>query len=415
MRSATRVFNTSAFVVGIAALWTAEAHGLVIECGAGTIPCNVCAPQVCVYTPAVYTSGAAGDVAVNTASTNSVAQSLVEDVVGPLTPTGGSVYVHTKLLVSPPAGIPVGSYFAETFPSLLPPTTHKTGEENECSKVFSPFFIQRMYPGAGKYYEDAQPGVLVKAFGNPNCNPPADGYHIASLLQDTVPGGSCEKELVDYCGVPVAYNIDRRVYTATEGFDALSAGFNGLYNTCMTEIGQWYGFWQQAGCDDVSNSIMCQRAAWQVTNEVRWPAYPQEYWGLGGCNSYGCGYMTGWSDFNVAGPPPNPAGPFPPANYNVWTGTMLGAAKTNGQLIAYAPPSPSQLAAGACDTGSCNNAPINAPGWAPSNFTANIPQNIINAASRLGKTIVTVEPNSGIQNGYNTCQPPVCHASCCSD
>jgi hypothetical protein len=338
------------------------------------------------------------------------------------------VYVHDKLLVTPPAGIPAGSYLAETFPGPTPPISHDTGEPHPCSKVLSPFYLQRLEPGAGDYYEDAEPGILVKNFGTKNCSLKADGYHLHSIFDDAVPGGSCEKELVDYCGVPVENNPynssagDRTVFNGTLGFAALTAAFNGVYNDCIQVIDNWYSAWDWAGCDFTAEQIMCDRAAWQVTNEVLMKAYPQEYYGLG-ANGPGT-FMEGWSDFNVIGPPPvwgltgNP-----PPNYNNWSGTMMGSAKSNGQLMPnppysgcnVAPPlyNGSSVAPGNCDTGSCNGPPVkefypqgNASGescWAPPAFTANIPQNILNAATRLKAVQQTVAVGSGITASYDTC------------
>jgi hypothetical protein len=328
------------------------------------------------YTPAVYTSGAAGDVAVNTVSSNaSFGQELVASVVAQL---GGSTYVHTKILRSPPAGYAVGSYFTETYPEANPPTSYQTGEPNICSVVISPFYLARLAPGANTYYEDAQPGVLVKNFGSATCTVQADGYHVGSVLQDGIPGGTCEKELVDYCGVPVEYNKyptagDRAFFTATQGFNALNAAWNGVNNECLQETNlSWL---QSEVCDGLSNSLACERAAWQVVNEVLWPAYPMQYWGLEGCNRNGCGYAAGWSDFNTPGPPPVwGISSNPPPNYNTWTGSMMGAGKMNGQTYltpSAAAPTNAPLVPGACDDGSCNNSPINwggapnEPAWAP--------------------------------------------------
>ena len=145
--------------------------------------------------------------------------------------------------------------------------------------------------------------------------------------------------------------------------------------------------------------------------------------------------MNGWSDFNVLGPPPNPAGPFPPPNYNTWATypspkTMLGAAKSNGAVMPN-PPNPgcsaysgSSEAPGTCDNGGCNSFPTSISGAStnpvsgaaacivPNNFTANIPQNILYAATRLGKTVQTVVVGSGITAGYTTYVPSTCTRPC---
>ena len=118
------------------------------------------------------------------------------------------------------------------------------------------------------------------------------------FFHDDVPGGDCEKALVDYCGVPVEYNTtapgDRAIFNATQAFNALNDVWQEAYGGCMKTIGQSYptflgisGF----GCGGTSETTMCQRAAWQVVNEILYKAYPEEFYGLGACDGVACGYM----------------------------------------------------------------------------------------------------------------------------
>jgi hypothetical protein len=354
------------------------------------------------YTPASYTTGAAGDVAVNTLPTSgaSTMQQLVGSVVGALT-NGGPEYIHTKLVSKAPAGLNTGSYFTETFPTAMPPSSDTTGEDNICSKVMSPWYTSRLWPGTlggllafntyggtGLYYEDAEPGILVKAFGSTNCTGvPLDSYHLRSVLDDNIQGGSCEKLLVDYCSVPVSSTLDRTKYTATESTNAINDLFADVYGYCMGIIGgQWP--WGGVGCGGTSEQIGCQRASWQIVNEAYYTAGP-DFWD------------AGWSDYNVTGSVPNPNGPYPPANYNATSGTLMGASKSN-----QADTSTGGLCPGFCNDGSCNTTPTGSwscagSAYQPTSLVANIPQNIINAATRLKATQQTVILGSGITASSN--------------
>jgi hypothetical protein len=418
MRSKTRVYGC-AFVLGLCGLWAERADAMQ-TCPPG----EIYERGQTYYWPARYTAGAGGDVAVNTIGGNATltpdqpvatfGQQFVAAVVGQLGGvTGANAYVHSKILYDSS-----GDKFTETYPGPIPPSSNQTGEPNVCSEPLSPFYLGRMAPGAVTGYDDAEPGILVKGFGKAACTVPADGYHITSIFQDTVPGGSCEKELVDYCGVPVEYNNypttgDRLFYSATEGFAAFNQAFTMIYGVCMGTISSSWPPWG-IGCGGTSTETACARAAWEFVNEVRWPAYPMGHYGLeANCNPT-CNPSDGWSDYNVLGPPPVwGVSSNPPPNYNVWSGTMLGAGKINGEYI----PVPSLTnttgisqppVSGMCDNGSCDNWPITwlgstgYPAWTPSNFTLNIPQNIINAATRLGKTQVKVGLNNGIADGYYT-------------
>ena len=184
---------------------------------------------------------------------------------------------------------------------------------------------------------------------------------------------------------------DRATSTAAESTNAINAVFAGVYQACMGVIGSSWPFdgW---GCGGTSEETACQRVAWQVVNTAYYPAEPlqtEAHW-------------DGRSNYNVLGPPPNPNGPWPPPNYQATSGTMLGASKT-----IWETQSSSYLCAGACNDGGCNTTPSGTwscagGAYQPSAFTANIPQNILNAAKRLGNTPVTVTVGSGITAGYDT-------------
>jgi hypothetical protein len=437
MSRKTRICS-SAFALGLAALWSLKASAL-------TCP-PTCTPiDTCTYVPQAYTTGAAGDVSVSD-QTSTFMQQLVSDVVAQLVGGTGPQYTHTKILRTPPAGIAVGSYFTETYASETPPSSENTGEESPCSKPASPHYIQNMFPGASTYYEDAQPGILVKAMGSATCNLPADAYHIYTILNDPVPGGSCEKALVDYCGVPVSYALttaggDRTSYPWQTVYNAASAAWWGVYDYCVeTESVSWL---QSLGCDGMSTSLMCERSAWQFVNEAIYAAYPEEFYGLDACNSAACGWMNNadgdrnsFTDFIVPGTPaPNPGGPYPPPNYYYWPDVqsngqlvpgdwppnawlqsiMLGAAKSNNQMTPgdTATGAGGGVVTGAC-VGTCDQPPIYAPAndptW-PGSHTANIPANILHAAARLGKTQQPVAVGSGISSGYDTCKVSGCNCS----
>jgi hypothetical protein len=487
MRSATLVLGLA---LTTAQLWSADAAAILPKC---------CTEE---YTPAHYSAAANGDVAVNTATSTSFGQELVGAFIAPL----GSTYVHAKEVIDS-----TGSTFVETFPSSAyeVPISYQTGEPNTCSIVVSPFYLARLGPGAGTYYEDAEPGYLVKAFATPSCTVPADSYNVASFMQpdmgpggDSIPGGSCAKELVDYCGVPVQnytymgcfkdeatrdlpYNVttipsssmqyatcsaacaaagykyagvqdssycfcgntygkygtatncnmacsgdsgvicggsyansvyeaiggDRAYYNSTQGFNSLNAAWSTVYQECLNTVNiDWI---QSLACDGLTTDLACRRAAWQVVNEVNLPAYPLMYFGLEG-QGYGK-FAAGWSDYKVNGAPPLwGVTANPPPNYNVWTGAMLGGAKSNGEyyVIWNGIPTGINVVPGGEDDATTDNSPINSSAYVPSNFMANIPGNILTAANRLHKTLVAVNSTTGITAGYYTkycpLQPPHC-------
>ncbi|HEX7704557.1 MAG TPA: hypothetical protein VF403_27645, partial [Kofleriaceae bacterium] len=86
------------------------------------------------YHPAAYTNGAAGDVALTPA---------VSLLVQGLTQNLGMSYGHAATLYNAS-----GSVFTEsTVGNTSPPSSHSTGEPHVCSRVISPYYLQRMSPG----------------------------------------------------------------------------------------------------------------------------------------------------------------------------------------------------------------------------------------------------------------------------
>ena len=386
MRHVTRI-GATAFVLGLAALWSPKADACTAAC------------ETCSYVPAAYTSANNGDVAL-TVNSGDAAGRAMAPIATPL----GMTYYHAKILNDT-----TGQNFTETFwDGSIPPASESTGEESPCSKPMSPFWVQRSYPGTGtnggRFHEDAVPGVLVENFGTPSCTVPARAevpYLFNSFLHDDVAntfGGSCEKELTVFCGVPVndAYTGsggDRVDYGAQTLFNALNAVFGESYGICMGTIGStapevlsFLGI-EGLGCGGVSEAVMCDRVAWQIVNEILYKAYPQEFYGLDACNGAHCGWMNdadgdrnSFTDFLVAGPPQPVTGPYPPPNYYYWpdvnpngtliagdwppsaalSGMMLGAAKSNDQMTPgnTATGAGGAVIPGGC-TGSCNQAPIN--------------------------------------------------------
>jgi hypothetical protein len=399
MRYTTRVCG-GVFAFGLAVLWSGDARAVPIGpyCG------DYCSS--CVYTPAAYTGGANGDVALDTVASNPTVGSFLGAIEGPI----GLKYVHTKILSDS-----TGNHFTETFPSVMPPSSKSTGDAHECSRPIDPFYLQDLSPGASNsVYEDAEPGELVKAFGRASCSVAANGYHINSFLHDDVTGGSCEKLLVDECGVPVSPTLDRQVYDERDAINALTALWTDAYDACLEVIGS---AWPPLGigCGGTGQTTACQRAGWQVVNEVLYKAYPAGYINKSNPTyGYEAGllspdgvdyYEDGWSDFHGGAPPVWGASSNPPPGYDVWTGkTMMGGAKLNYQ----SEPTQETMCPGACNNGGCNNPPVPCEPWAPTAWTANAPDNIAYAATRLGARQQTVVSGSGITAGYNTCKPYYC-------
>jgi hypothetical protein len=410
MRSTTSLCG-SAILVGLAALWSVDAAADYI-----CTPCQKC-NEVCTTVPARYTAGVAGDVALITPSGTSS-----DKFLAPIISVLGLKYSHAMLLSDS-----TGNHFTESDWTSTPADSTNYDNAHPCSRVISPWDLQRGYPGVEiAAYQDALPGELINFGTNPACKPPADTYHIRSFMKDSLPGGSCEKVLVESCGVPVNDALDRSVYPGSAMWDIITGSgsangtgvFSGVYATCMGQIG---GTWpeilsflgiQGLGCGSSPESVMCARAAYQVINEILYDAYPLNYQTptTGGWFAHGIEapngeyYLDGWSDFNNGY---GVQGANPPLDYNVWTGTMLGAAKTEYQSMPDG-----SLCPGACNTTGCNKPPVPCSAYSTS-FTGNFPDNIANAAKRLGKAATQATAASGIAASYQSCQNDCYQTTCC--
>src|ERR1700722_18910974 len=208
----------SGFVVlGLATLWGDDASAQ--ECGVQTI-----------YTPPRFTNGSPGDVAL-IGNSGSVAAEALAPIAGPL----GMTYFHTSMIYSN-----IGQMTETYWNGVPPPSSNSTDEPHPCSRVLSPWNLARLGEGAWAGWYDVVPATLVKGLRKTACTPlqrgganpygTFDTYHFNSFLHDDVPGGSCEKLLVDDCGIPVEYNTtpggDRTVYNGAQFFTAMSTGCN---------------------------------------------------------------------------------------------------------------------------------------------------------------------------------------------
>jgi hypothetical protein len=415
----------SAMFVFVMAGLSSQTAGATM-CAGQPARCGVCTVETpettCVYKPARYTSAVAGDVAMNTiASANPAVQAFLSAMATGFSPQvpGGLTYTHTKLLTDAS-----GNHFTETFPAEMPPSAHTTGED-WCSRPISPFFLARLSPGTASYadtaagssysvstgpgvfYEDAEPGALVASFGTAGCTLAPEPYAINSFLHDDVTGGSCEKALVDHCGVPVNQGLttsggDRTSYNHQTFVNVATNVWNAAYDACQnlqSDLSWFVRLGESLECGGVSISQLCGRMAWQVVNEIAFKANPME--------DNPPAYQSGWSDVLVSGAGVSQNGPYPPANYNVWTGgPWLGASKTNFQVypIGNCPPGVScSPYYASCQSGNANGPPVTCPAWGPTAWTANVPDNIVHAAHRLGSTVTSVASGAGITAGSTTC------------
>jgi hypothetical protein len=179
---ATKSLSGSLVLLTVAGLWSSKAQAQA--CG-----------TVYSYTPARFTNANVGDVALIGNSGSAAAQTLA-----PLAAAVNMEYFHASMVYDNQGTV------TETFwDGMAPPSSASTGEDRICTKVVSPYFLARLSPGAyqGGLMPDVVPSMLVQGLSNSPCTLPQDNYHINSFLHDDIPGGSCEKALVDYCGLPV--------------------------------------------------------------------------------------------------------------------------------------------------------------------------------------------------------------------
>jgi hypothetical protein len=324
--------NTLLATVGIWALsWLVVGPGLAWATGCTTS----------YYVPAHFTNGAAGDVSL-AAAQNGLIQGLSQQL--------GMTYGHAAVLYDAS-----GNRFTETYAnSNTPPSSNSTGEPHICSRVISPYYLQRLSPGVvNGGARDAVAGVLVKGGARAACVGVGDSYHIYSI-KNRIHGGSCAAFAEDDCGAQVTGGW-QRVFSPAEHYTAAIFLYTATYNQCTGVINSFWP-WGGIGCGGVSatgmcyggNCSACDRAASQVVNEFAMQAFTND---------------DGWSSYN--GCPPGST------NFTCTSNELLGNAKTNFQ-----------------PTGWWTN---NSASWTP-----RIPDNIYASAGPNGHAIV----GSSVAAGY---------------
>ena len=312
--------------------------------------------KVSVYHPAAYTNGAAGDIALTPAESQLV-QGLTQNL--------GMTYGHAAMLYNSS-----GYVFTEsTVNNATPPSSNSTGEPHVCSRVISPYYLQRMSPGVlNAKPRDARAGVLVKGGARASCTAPADTYHINSIKY-RLHGGSCAALAEDDCGAQVT-GTWQRVFSYLNHYNAAIYLYTKAYNQCLGVIDDLWP-WAGIGCGGVSatgmyygleqtgNASACDRAAAQVVNEFAHK----------GGTLCAAGACDGWSEYSVFG-------------------QLLGGAKNNWQV---------------------GNTWYNAY----QSFTPRVPDNIRASAAPKGHAVVA----TNIAAGYYTTAPApdgaCCGVACC--
>jgi len=312
--------------------------------------------RVSTYHPAAYTNGAAGDVALTPA---------VSQLVQGLTTALGLNNGHAATLYNAS-----GYVFTEsTVGNGTPPSSDSTGEPHICSRVISPYYLQRMSPGiinAGA--RDARAGSLVKGGATASCIASADTYHINSI-KFRLHGGSCAASAEDDCGaavtgswqIPMLYSLHytAAIYLYTQSYDLCTKQINGNWPWggigCggVSATGMYYGLEQNG------NASACDRAASQVVNEFATKG------------GYDCaaGSCDGWSDYNSRG-------------------QMLGGAKDNWQVGSN---------------------------WynGYASFTPRVPDNIQASAKSHGHAVVGANIAAGYYTSTTSPNGSCCGAGCC--
>jgi hypothetical protein len=231
-----------------------------------------------VYHQAAYTGVNSGTVVLETAGTDQVLQTLVS--------TLGLTYAHAAMIVSSDGSTRVEKY--QDLTTYQVPSSSDAEDTHSCSRVLSPYRLQRTYPGNQIYAgRDASPSGSLAIWTGASCSVPywGDEYHMNGIKHHTIQpsqsgyfvqdlyAGMCTTLLRDNCGVPqnlVWRSPDAHFATATAAFDA-------TYGYCMQHQSNipWY-----AGlfCGGVSNSLFCMRAANQVLDELAWKAAPENFY-----------------------------------------------------------------------------------------------------------------------------------------
>lgn len=218
------------------------------------------------YVPPVYTGLNPGDAVLIPTAPNGA------DPISELFQKLSLNYTHVML-----AWDSSGVEFAESqWDGNPPPSTHSTGGSHACSRVLDSARLQSLNPGTtGTATYDPSHVLsgarIIQQLGTPYCNSPADHYHFNSFIHDDVLGGSCEKYVADYCGVPVQPG-DKVVRQGSDMNAALVGAYQVAYQAAigMTADLPWYDY---AACGGVDSTILAQRASMQVMNEIRWKWY----------------------------------------------------------------------------------------------------------------------------------------------
>jgi hypothetical protein len=253
------------------------------------------------FHPARYTNSSAGDVALTTAE-SALINGLVQNL--------GGYYGHAAVLYDNS-----GRVFTEsTFYGSYPQSSQETGEPNACSRIISPYELQRLQPGNVVARDrDPRNGVLVKGGARAYCSVGADTYHI-NAIKNRHHGGFCAGMLEDDCGAAVTGPWQTSFSPTTHYNEAIY-----IYNYAYPLIDAncqakpWYDF---TACGGLHVDGYCQglpsypgsacpscpdRGASQVVNEFA---------------TVSNGLQDGWTDRSVYG-------------------ELLGEAKTNYQPGAW--------------------------------------------------------------------------------
>jgi hypothetical protein len=266
-----------------------------------------------------------------------------------------------------------------------PPSTQSTGGSHSCSRLLDSARLQSLNPGTtGTGGWDGAHTVgsalIVRNLGTPYCNSPADHYHFNSFIHDDVQGGSCEKYVVDYCGVPVEPE-DKVWISGSQLNDGLTAVYFYAYEGALgiTSSLPWYDY---LVCGGVDSTIMAQRAAMQVINEIRW-----KWWELrmpNGDSTDTLGIDTNAEGVNVTAP----------WGWGTWED--LGGASQNTQWTGdpWNPNANTTYGWYCTDVntsyqtpnGQLQGAGAECPSWRnyENSLPMNAPDNVANAANRLG-------------------------------
>jgi len=388
------ISTRTAFVlaIGVVGPLAHVAHAQVCEIDEQRV-----AHTTCAYHAGRYTNATAGDVSISTAP-------------GALTPVLaqlGLTVTHTALLSDSSGQRFTDTLWDGTHPRSTQDVLGNFGV-HACSMPLYVKDVNNLKPGVrvgvlatNTAGDDVATGAFLgKTMGNPSCSPVREPYHLNSFIYPKAPGyyptqyatagaaeafpltsGSCEKLLVDECGVATIAS-DRPVKTYTQAYNGINSLWNYVYNACMGTI-DW-GWLSSVFCGGTDAQTVCRRAAHQIANEVVLK-YQATIQSCGGCDQQKYpGSCSCWTEDNGY-------------SYNS-RGQMLGADSLNDWVTYWG-------------------------GWPDATqrswyndylpLAANAPDIIKNAASRQGKLVAAV-----VQAGYTqctttyTCEPKPCTNIC---